>query len=288
MFRRTDAMHRIDNLQMLNLFVKADEIRYFYDCHDIIMAGKNGYKIKEITYFAEDALDPLSSYACFKTYYDDSVTVTCNSKNEPFVSALANFLLAHPAREIDIGTPFPEIYHFPCVKEKFVFPSTEHGSPIYALYSKDTLPPLQIPAEITVALITDRDRAKIQADLTLLSELEDDLRSPEIFDHYVCFHDTRFYLMKHNEKIIGFLRAECGYKNFYDIGWLYVAPKFRNNGYGKVLTLFFSYDCLANGKFPHYGYAVSDESISVARRCGYVNTHTSREWKKLEKRKVKR
>lgn len=281
-------MHRIDNLQMLNLFAKADEIRYFYDCHDITMAGVIGYKIKAMEYFAENTLDPLSSYACFKTYYDDSVTVTCNSKSEPFVSALADFLLAHPAREIDIRTPFPEIYHFSCMKEKFVFPSVEHGAPIYALYSKDTLPPLQIPAAVTVSLVTDLDKAEVQADPKRLSELEEELQSPKIFDCSACFRDTRFYLMKHSEKIIGFLRAECGYKNFYDIGWLYVAPKFRNNGYGKVLTLFFSYDCLANGKFPHYGYAVSDESVSVARRCGYVNTRPSCEWKKLERKNAKR
>ena len=83
--------------------------------------------------------------------------------------------------------------------------------------------------------------------------------------------------------MIGFLRGELGYKNYYDVGWVYVAPAYRGKGYGKLLTLYFSYDLLNNGLYPHYGYAINPESEAVARKCGYTCTRASQEFKRIER-----
>lgn len=277
-------MIKIDNARMLTLFAATDENRYFYDCHDITMAGKDGYKIKKIAYYVKNENDPLSDYACFKTYYDDSVTVSVRSQDESFVGKIADHLCTCPAKEIDLSSPYPEIYGFPCIADRFTFSSSEDGAPIYALCDADALAPFAPSDKVTVCLSTQHDQKNVTDNPTLLDALEEDLRTPDLFDACPCFSDTRFYLLKDGERIIGFLRAECGYRNYYDVGWVYVAPSYRGNGYGKLLTLFFAHDCLQNGLYPHYGYAISKESAAVARRCGFVCTHPSREFKRLERK----
>lgn len=277
-------MIKLDNARMLMLFAKTDENHYFYDCHDITMAGKDGYKIKEIAYFVKDESDPLADYACFKTYYDDSVVVYLYAKDETFVGEIAAFLLDYPATEIDLSTPYAQNYELSCIKDRFTFCASENGAPTYALCDAEALPPFVPLQNVTVSLSTDSDKAQALADPTWLDALEEDLRTPDLFDACPCFSDTRFYLLKEGDKIIGFLRAECGYRNFYDVGWVYVAPSYRGNGYGKLLTLYFAHDCLQNGLYPHYGYAISKESAAVARRCGFACTHPSRTFKKLERK----
>ena len=62
-----------------------------------------------------------------------------------------------------------------------------------------------------------------------------------------------------------------------------MAPDYRGKGYGKLLTLYFSYDLLNNGLYPHYGYAINPESEAVARKCGYTCTRASQEFKRISK-----
>ena len=81
--------------------------------------------------------------------------------------------------------------------------------------------------------------------------------------------DVKFYIMRVNGEIVGYLRAECGYMNIYDIGWLYIEPKYRGKGYATLLVLDFSKEMFKNGLIPHYGYAISEESARVAEKCGY-------------------
>ena len=274
-------MIKIDNIRMQALFAQKDENVYFYDCHDIAMAGKDGYKIKDIVYYAQDAADPLASYACQKTYFDDSVVLYLHSRNHDFAAEIALYLYEHPAREIDICSPFWDVCALECMQSLFDVESSETGAPIYALCDQNALLPFSPASGATFALANERDKARVKLYPMLLDELEQELRTPNLFDACPCFDDTRFYLLEDGGRIIGFLRAECGYRNYYDVGWVYVAPAHRNKGYGKQLVLFFAHDCLANGLYPHYGYAVSSESAAVAEKCGFVCTHEPRMFKKL-------
>ena len=61
-------MKKIDNAEMLAMFARNID-RYFYYCYDTEMAGRDGYKIKEIVYFAQDDSAPLDSFLCVKTYW---------------------------------------------------------------------------------------------------------------------------------------------------------------------------------------------------------------------------
>ncbi len=276
-------MKRIDNAEMLALFDK-DINRNFYHCHDITMAGRDGYKIKEICYFVQEGVPPLSSFLCVKTYYDDSLVVGVNSRDEGFWEEAAEYLQTLTAAEVDITSPYKDFFEFPGITEKFSFVSSEDGAAIYALTSPDALPPLMLSDGVTVALATEEDRQAVQADLSLLDALEEDLRTVDLFDACDCFFDTRFYLLKEGNKVIGFLRGECGYKNYYDVGWVYVAPAYQGRGYGKLLTLSFSHDLLKNGLYPHYGFAINPESEAVAKKCGFTCTRPSAEFKRIERK----
>ena len=277
-------MIKIDNARMQALFAQKDENVYFYDCHDIAMAGRDGYKIKDVVYYAQHASDPLASYACQKTYYDDSVVLYLYSRDRGFAEEIARHLYEHPAREIDICSPSWNVCELVCIQTRFEVNSSETGAPVYALCDKNALLPFSPHTDASFRPASERDRARVTLYPMLLDELEEELRTADLFDACPCFDGTRFYLLEDGGRIIGFLRAECGYRNYYDVGWVYVAPAHRNKGYGRQLVSFFAHDCLANGLYPHYGYAVSDESASVAKACGFVCTHEPRTFYKLTRK----
>lgn len=276
-------MKKIDNAEMLAMFARNID-RYFYYCYDTEMAGKDGYKIKEIVYFAQDDSAPLDSFLCVKTYWDDSLVVNINSAQESFWTDAADFVSALTAEEIDVSATHEGFFTHPYVVERLSFVSSERGAPIYGLISPKDLTPVTLNQEVTVSLATEQDRKTAETDISILDALEEELRSAELFDSCDCFFDTRLYLLKDGEKIIGFLRGECGYGNYYDIGWVYVAPAYRGKGYGKLLTLYFSHDLLKNGLYPHYGYAITPESESVAKACGFTRTRPSAEFKRIKRR----
>ena len=279
-------MNKINNEDILALFSR-DVNRNFYYCYDTEMAGRDGYKIKEIAYFVNDISDPLSSFVCVKTYWDDSLVVNVYSDKEKFWAEAADFISALTAEEIDVTATHEEFFVHPYVAERLSFVSTETGSPIYGLISPDDLAPISLSREVTVSPAAEDDRKATKEDISVLDALEEELRNPELFDSCDCFFDTRFYLLKNGDKIIGFLRGECGFRNYYDIGWVYVAPAYRGKGYGKLLTLHFSYDLLKNGLYPHYGYAINPESEAVAKACGYTRTRPCAEFKRVNKKQNK-
>ena len=43
-------------------------------------------------------------------------------------------------------------------------------------------------------------------------------------------------------------------------------------------------DLLKNGLYPHYGYAITPESESVAKACGFTRTRPSAEFKRIKRR----
>jgi GNAT superfamily N-acetyltransferase len=272
-------MKRIDNAEMLALFDK-DINRYFYHCYDLAMAARDGYKIKEMAYFAKEGASPLSSFLCVRTYEDDSVVVGVTSEDAAFWEEAADYISVLTANEIDVAA-CDAFYTHPRVAERLSFGFSESGAPIYGLLSPKDLAPLPSQGNVSVSLMTTEEKAYLQEHTELFDSFEEELRSPSVWDACDCFFDTRFYLLKEGDRVIGFLRGELGYKNYYDVGWVYVAPAYRGKGYGKLLTLYFSHDLLKNGLYPHYGYAINPESEAVAKKCGYTCTRASQEFKRI-------
>ena len=274
-------MKRIDNAKMIALFDR-DINRYFYHCYDLALAGRDGYKIKEMAYYVQEESSPLSSFLCVRTYEDDSVVVGVNSEDKSFWEEAADFISALTAEEIDVAA-CDEFYNHPYVAKRLAVTSAESGAPIYGLLTPEDLAPLTEKEGVSVSPLTAEEKAFLQSHTELYESFEEELRSPSLWDACDCFFDTRFYLLKEGDKVIGFLRGELGYKNYYDVGWVYVAPAYRGKGYGKLLTLYFSHDLLKNGLYPHYGYAINPASASVANSCGYTCTRPSQVFKRIIK-----
>lgn len=274
-------MKRIDNAKMIALFGE-DINRYFYHCYDLALAGRDGYKIKEMAYYVQEESAPLSSFLCVRTYEDDSVVVGVNSEDKAFWEEAADFISALTAEEIDVAA-CDAFYTHPHVAERLTFGSSESGAPIYGLLTPEDLAPLTEKEGVSVSPLTAEEKAFLQSHTELYEGFEEELRFPSLWDACDCFFDTRFYLLKEGDKVIGFLRGELGYKNYYDVGWVYVAPAYRGKGYGKLLTLYFSHDLLKNGLYPHYGYAINPASAFVAKSCGYTCTRPSQVFKRIIK-----
>ncbi len=267
---------------MLDLFSVSDEIAYFYSCHDIEMSSREGYKIKKVECFAENTTDVLSSYAIVKTYYDDSITVAIRSHSDSFSNEIAEYLFHHTAPEV-LVTSFLNISEQECFTQYFTFYSDEDGAPTYATYAKDMSQELSLPDGVEISILTPALKNKFQENSDMLSYMSE-YDFVTLFEPTDCFTDTVIYCMLKDDKLIGYLRAECGYKNFYDIGWVEIASEFQGQGLGKQLVLFFSKHCFQNGNIPHYGYAMSQESVSLARSLGYVETRPSTKWYKIERK----
>ena len=192
-------MNKINNEEILALFSR-DVNRNFYYCYDTEMAGRDGYKIKEIAYFVNDISDPLSSFVCVKTYWDDSLVVNVYSDKEKFWAEAADFISALTAEEIDVTATHEEFFVHPYVAERLSFVSTETGSPIYGLISPDDLAPISLSREVTVSLAAEDDRKAAEEDISVLDALEEELRNPELFDSCDCFFDIETLYPKEIKK----------------------------------------------------------------------------------------
>lgn len=133
-------MIKINNTRMLKAFSEAGENEYFYHCHDISMAGRDGYKIRKISYFVGDEADLLSSFLCVNEYYDDSLVVGVNSENETFWKEAADYICGLSANEVDVSSSCDGFFAYPYVAQRLSFGYSESGAPIYALLAPEDLP----------------------------------------------------------------------------------------------------------------------------------------------------
>ena len=260
----------IDNKIMLSCFDSADRARYYHWCADISLAGED-YKVNEIVFFAKDEKEPLSDYIQVKKYDDSFLLVGIYTQDASLILECMEYLdmIKNAFHEIEMRTPFPSVFEQESVTARFAFKTPQcPANPVYYIKSSDALSNLICNDRISVTPIKDEDKIEVarKVDKGLL-----DLESWGDGSFRACtnFKDVKFYIMRVNGEIVGYLRAECGYMNIYDIGWLYIEPKYRGKGYASLLVLNFSRDMFMNGLLPHYGYAISKESARVAEKCGY-------------------
>ncbi len=259
-----------DKFFMLEQFRAADEVFYFNACHDITLSGPD-YKVKDVRYFILNEGTPLADYIQIKLYDDRFLLVTAHTRNAGLLAegfaCIAE--LAPDFKEIELRTPFPEILEYDGLTGTFEQNEpSDPASPVYFIHSPvELIAP--IPDEtVTVSLAAEEDKAEIERE-NERGNLNPEEIGPYIFNTFTIFKDTRLYILRVGGTIAGYLRAECGFSNIYDIGWLYVRPDYRGHHYAVHLTHFFSADCFAAGRVPHYGFAISDASVRVAEKCGY-------------------
>lgn len=266
----------IDNKIMLSCFDSADRARYYHWCVDISLAGED-YKVNEIVFFAKDEKEPLSDYIQVKKYDDSFLLVGIYTQDTSLILECMEYIdtIKNSFNEIELRTPFPSVLEQGSVTTRFVFETPQYpANPVYYINSSDELSNLICDDRISVTLIKDEDKIevarKVEKGLLDLESWGDGSFRP-----CTNFKDVKFYIMRVDGEIVGYLRAECGYMNIYDIGWLYIEPQYRGKGYASLLVMNFSRDMFMNGLMPHYGYAISIASARVAEKCGYQCDKTS-------------
>ena len=266
----------IDNKIMLSCFDSADRARYYHWCVDISLAGED-YKVNEIVFFAKDEKEPLSDYVQVKKYDDSFLLVGIYTQDTSLILECMEYIdtIKNSFNEIELRTPFPSVLEQGSVTTRFVFETPQYpANPVYYINSSDELSNLICDDRISVTLIKDEDKIEVSRKVEKgLLDLES--WGDGSFRPCTNFKDVKFYIMRVDGEIVGYLRAECGYMNIYDIGWLYIEPQYRGKGYASLLVMYFSKDMFMNDLIPHYGYAISIASARVAEKCGYQCDKTS-------------
>ncbi len=184
--------------------------------------------------------------------------------------------------EIELRTPYPAVLDSEHIRKYFNAENTEHpANPVYYIHSADKLTLLSENTSVSVSLFCETDKDEIDKAVQE-GKLDQESMNGDMFVPYTCYKDTEWYILRVNGEIAGYLRSECGYSNIYDIGWLYVEPRFRGHGYAADLVLKFSYDMFGTGMIPHYGFALSEASARVAEKCGYICDKTNLECRTLK------
>lgn len=260
----------IENSKMQSFFSKADIARYYHTCADIALSGED-YKVRKITFFAKDKASPLSDYIQVKEYDDSFLLVGIHTEDIALISECMEFIdgIKDNYGETELRTPFISVLNNKDITKRFSLESVEYpASPIYYLHSRDELAEYVKAENISIALHTEEDKAEITR-CVQQGLLDSECMGEGMFTLTTNFKDVKWYILRVDGNIAGYLRAECGYSNLYDIGWLYVEPRYRGKGYATALTLYFAHHIFDMGAIPHYGFAICPESVRVAEKCGF-------------------
>ncbi len=269
----------IDNQTMIAAFDLADRVRYYPWCTDLTLAGDD-YKITEIVCLVRDAADPLSDFIQIKKYDDSFLLILVYTEDPDLIAECMEYVDTAKAAfdDIELATPYPDVVQLPAIRERFTPDDPEYPrSPVYFMHSADALPPHVPHAEAVISDYPENDTEELKREIAHANAaglLDAESMNSTMFVPCTVFSDVKWYILRVSGELAGYLRAECGYANIYDIGWLYVEPRFRGHGYACDLVMYFSRDLFASGAVPHYGYAISASSARVAEKCGYVCDQT--------------
>ena len=262
----------IDNLKMAEALALDGGSRYYNWCADLSMAGKD-YKVNDVRCFVYDEADPLSDFAQVKMYGDGFLLILIYTEKSELVAECMDYAdtVIKDFPEVELRSPYPTVFKSERISSRYIVRATEYtANPVYYIRSADELAAhRQNEATEVLPYRGEADKSEIVAAVKN-GRLDGKFMNADIFVPCTVFKDVKWYILRVNGEIAGYLRAECGYANIYNIGWLYVEPRFRGHGYAVDLVMYFSTDMFANNAIPHYGYAVSDASASVAKKCGYI------------------
>ena len=265
----------IDNQAMIAALDASDRARYYHWCTDLSLAGED-YKVNKIVCFVCDASEPLTDFIQVKHYDVGFWLILLYTENQTLIAECMDYVdtVKDAFEEIELRTPYSAVLELPIIQSRYTLTSPEYpASPVYYIRTAEQLLSPKINTDASVSLYCASDRDEI-AKATAAGALDSESMNADMFVPCTVFSDVKWYILRVCGEIAGYLRAECGYANIYDIGWLYVEPRFRGHGYACDLVMYFSRDLFASGAVPHYGYAISASSARVAEKCGYVCDQT--------------
>lgn len=256
-------MLKCGNKEILAFFEK-DHLRNFYNCDNIVNAGKKGYAIKNIHFYTADG-KPSDDYISFCENVFDELVVTIHTNNEQLI----NQALKEAAKifnnysVVRLGTADQNFFESKIFKAKFSVSKVyfaEYG--VFACLSPRNLPKISFPKNVCIKIFSDLKKTEY---LNYSDEEWDGLGSQIKYSN----SNDKLFLITHNGVLSGYLLANNSYKNVYDISNVFVKEEFRGNNFGVFLTVFYANYCYDNQLLPHYGTAVSKYSEQVALKSGF-------------------
>lgn len=273
---------RIDNQTMIAALDQADRVRHYNLCTDLSLASDD-YKVNEIVCFVCDASEPLTDFIQIKHYDVGFLLILLYTENQKLIAECMDYVdtVKDSFGEIELRTPYSAVLALPIIQNRYTFADPEYpASPVYYIHAEDQLLSPKNHTDASVSPYRESDKDAI-AKAVAAGTLDGESMNADMFVPCTVFSDVKWYILRVGGEIAGYLRAECGYKNIYDIGWLYVEPRFRGHGYACDLVMYFSHDMFAHGRIPHYGYAISAQSARTAQKCGYITDQTKRICRRL-------
>lgn len=261
----------IDNRKLISILDQTDRARYYHWCADLSLAGED-YKVNEIVCFVHDESAPLSDFIQIKKYNMGFLLILLYTENQMLITECMDYIdtIKTDFNEIEIRTPYLSVLESKQIRSRYSVTIPENpANPVYYIHSPEELTSVTGSIAASVSLFTESDK-EIISQAVEEGLLDRKFMNADMFVPCVNFKDVKWYILRVNGEIAGYLRAECGYANIYDIGWLYVEPRFRGHGYATDLVMYFSKDMFANRAIPHYGYAISQASARVAEKCGFM------------------
>lgn len=262
---------RIHPELMSKLLSDIDSRKYYTFCRDIALAGRDR-RLSEMIFFVENEGSPTDSFVCIKKYPDSFAQLFVFSENEALVDEGVRYLLSlYDVCEYELATNLDSALTFSCITDRFEVSDLDEGSnPSYSIGSLSELTHFDTEdCDISLYDPTDpQEKLAVKTELSEMLKKSGELGSWSL-DLDDDFKKLRIYLLRENGRLAAYLRVECVFSNFYEIGWLHTAPEMRNRGFAKRLVSYFSNDCIKNDFFPVYGSAVCEASEQVARSCGF-------------------
>ena len=260
---------KLDSRVLLEALRKADPVWHYNDCVDIALAGED-YKVQRTETFAACADDPAAGFVLLKHYYDGFVRVLAETGSEALLEEAFFALFADAGSgEIRFSTSRKEQAKSLAVVSRFEVSSwDEPVNPVYFLREIHDLIPHPAGARQRISRFGGAERAWFEEQIGRGRSFPEELW-PAVAHTYEIYRDTKTYVLWEDGEPVGWLRAECGFENIYDIGWLYILPEKRGKGLAPVLVCAFAEECWHSDCIPCYGYAINEASVRVAQKCGF-------------------
>ncbi len=231
-------------------------VRNYADCRDLSLNGEK-YKVREMRCFVDHA-DNICDYVLLRMYSDAYIVADFHTQSASLIDEAACAILALRGdfAEAELRTLQPISHEIFTKAESIPSPN-----PTFFMESEAEIRHISNNTRLKVSVATD--------DVYSALVLNPSEINAQIFEFDSICPETRLYLLSHDEEIVGYLRAEKGFANILDVGFLFILPSFRGNSFGKYLATAFAKDCFLRGEIPHYGSAVSPASEAVARAVGF-------------------
>lgn len=197
---------------MISALDQTDRARYYHWCADLSLAGED-YKVNEIVCFVHDESDPLSYFVQIKKYDMGFLLILLYTENQMLITECMDYVdtIKTDFNEIEIRTPFPSVLESKQILSRYSVTAPENSvNPVYYIHSPEELTSVTGSVDAPVSLFADTDITAISQAVNE-GVLDGEYMNADMFVPCTNFKNVKWYILRVNGEIAGYLRAECGF-----------------------------------------------------------------------------